>query len=48
MKSFHLIYKDKNGDMQSEYKNFVAFSKAEDWLKSIGAIDWEIGIPDND
>lgn len=48
MKSYHLIYMDKNRDMQSEHKEFSCYGAAEYWLKGIEAIDWKIGIPDND
>ena len=48
MKTYHLLYKDKNGEFQSQHRNFSSFSDAEEWLQYIGATDWEIGIPDND
>ena len=39
----HILYTDKNGKFHSTYK-VITFSEAEEWLKSIGAIHWEIGV----
>ena len=47
MESYHIIYKDKNGNPESTFKEFETFKQVEDWLESINAIDWQIGVDDN-
>jgi len=42
--SYHLLYTLKDGTVVSEEKEFATFTEAENWLKQIGAIYWEIGI----
>jgi len=46
MKQFHVIYTDQTGIINSEVKEFDDFISCEDWLKSINAKYWEIGVDD--
>ena len=46
MITYHIIYTDEAGIIQSVYKEFIDFASCEEWLESIHAIYWEIGIPD--
>ena len=41
---FHIIYTKKNDSIVAEDHEFEDFNKAEDWLFSIDAKYWEIGI----
>ena len=45
MKTYHLLYTLPDGSFVNEEKEFGSFGKAEAWLVSIGATDWEIGVP---
>jgi len=48
MKRYHILYTDKNNKFKQCYKRFKNFAFVEKWLKSIGAIYWEIGIKDTE
>jgi hypothetical protein len=44
-RQYHLIYTLK-GEVINEEKNFQSLAIAEQWLESIGADDWQIGMGD--
>ena len=44
MKIFHIIWTDETGIINSAFKEFIDFESCEEWLKSIHATYWEIGI----
>jgi hypothetical protein len=44
MKEYHIIYTDETGIINSVVMEFIDFESCEEWLKSIHAIYWEIGI----
>jgi hypothetical protein len=44
MKEYHIIYTDETGEVKSLYKEFRNFESCEEWLKSINAVYWEIGL----
>jgi len=48
MKTYHIIWTDETGIVNSAYKEFSDFESCEEWLKSIHALYWEIGIDDSD
>ena len=45
MEKLHIMFTDKNGNFQQEYRKFTSIETAELWLKNIGATYWEIGFP---
>jgi hypothetical protein len=48
MKTFHIIWTDIDGTVNSTYETFDDFETCEEWLKSIGATYWEIGMIDTE
>lgn len=42
---FHILY-TVNRKFYDEEREFETFAKCEEWLESIGASRWEIGILD--
>jgi hypothetical protein len=48
MKNYHVIYTDETGVVTSGFVEFIDFDSCEEWLKSIHAVYWEIGLPEWD
>jgi len=46
--NFHLLYTSQDGKFMNEKKEFADFNAAEEWLESICAKYWEIGIDNKD
>ena len=44
MKLYHLLFTDKDGNFRNETMKFNSFEDAENYLKRIGAVYWEIGV----
>ena len=44
MEEYHIIYTDETGEVKSLVKEFIDFESCEEWLRSIHAVYWEIGI----
>lgn len=43
---YHILYTARSGDFVTVEKEFSSFAAVKDWLRSIGATYWEIGLPD--
>lgn len=46
MKKYHVIYTNESGEVISGFMEFIDFDSCEEYLKSIGATYWEIGLPE--
>ena len=44
--TYHLLYTTKDYVFHDEIKAFDSFGEVEAWLLEIGAIYWEIGLPE--
>jgi hypothetical protein len=44
MYTFHIVYTDKDGNVQQIYRTADSVKDCEKYLESIGATYWEIGI----
>jgi len=42
---YHILYTASNGDFVTVEREFPSFAAVEQWLCSIGATYWEIGLP---
>jgi len=42
--TYHLLYRTKNGHFRNVIRSFASIQKAENWLYSIQAQQWEIGV----
>lgn len=42
---YHILYTASNGDFVTTEREFLSFAAIEQWLRSIGATYWEIGLP---
>jgi hypothetical protein len=44
MKEYHVMFNSQNKTFYSMFLWFNSFTEVENWLQSINAIYWEIGI----
>ena len=42
---YHILYTASSGDVVTVEREFSSFAAVEQWLRSIGATYWEIGLP---
>lgn len=43
---YHVLYTASSGDTVTVEREFPSFATVEQWLRSIGATYWEIGLPE--